>query len=277
MMNKESFAATDVSESMLRIIESAPQVKRRSQFFLWSQGDIQRWIPHKLLVCGAYERVSQDLVFDVFNSVPLPEGSLAGLIDRREVLLSALLRAWRQGRMQPCCVDLTELPSLPDASLALVQGGYTQVLVHGLCRPGRPDDLESIFVLSAPAQRYNEAELQALEMLLPCLHLTYQRVHQTERQMDTWPGNAPGAGMAPRPSAAQRMITDREREILCWVRDGMNNHQIADKLGISNLTVKNHIQKILRKLGAANRAQAVAKAMTLNALNGGSAQEQALR
>jgi DNA-binding NarL/FixJ family response regulator len=31
--------------------------------------------------------------------------------------------------------------------------------------------------------------------------------------------------------------------------------------------VKNHIQKILRKLGAANRAQAVAKAMTMNALS----------
>jgi len=59
-------------------------------------------------------------------------------------------------------------------------------------------------------------------------------------------------------------ITSREREILQWVRDGLSNQQISEKLGISALTVKNHVQKILRKLGAANRAQAVAKAMTMN-------------
>ncbi len=60
-------------------------------------------------------------------------------------------------------------------------------------------------------------------------------------------------------------LTDREREILLWVRGGLSNQQIGEKLGISALTVKNHVQKILRKLGAANRAQAVAVAMTMNA------------
>ena len=30
---------------MLRIVESAPEVNRRSQFFLWCQGDLQRWLP----------------------------------------------------------------------------------------------------------------------------------------------------------------------------------------------------------------------------------------
>jgi DNA-binding CsgD family transcriptional regulator len=45
----------------------------------------------------------------------------------------------------------------------------------------------------------------------------------------------------------------------------MSNQQIGVKLGISALTVKNHVQKILRKLGASNRAQAVAIAMSLNA------------
>ena len=69
-------------------------------------------------------------------------------------------------------------------------------------------------------------------------------------------------GVALRPSP----ITEREREILVWVRDGLSNQQISEKLGISALTVKNHVQKILRKLGAANRAQAVAKAMSMNAL-----------
>ena len=50
------------------------------------------------------------------------------------------------------------------------------------------------------------------------------------------------------------------------MREGKSNQQIGDQLGISVLTVKNHVQKILRKLGASNRAQAVAMAMTQNLL-----------
>ena len=56
------------------------------------------------------------------------------------------------------------------------------------------------------------------------------------------------------------------QQVLCWVRDGMNNQEIGVQLGIGPLTVKNHVQKILRKLGAANRAQAVARAMNMNLL-----------
>jgi DNA-binding NarL/FixJ family response regulator len=94
--------------------------------------------------------------------------------------------------------------------------------------------------------------------------MAFQRVCVTERQMSQVRSGAASSvpGGAPRPSP----ITEREREILIWVRDGLSNQQISEKLGISALTVKNHVQKILRKLGAANRAQAVAKAMSMNAL-----------
>jgi DNA-binding CsgD family transcriptional regulator len=59
------------------------------------------------------------------------------------------------------------------------------------------------------------------------------------------------------------MITSREIEILQWVRDGKSNHEIGDILAISPLTVKNHVQKILKKLKVQNRAQAVARGISL--------------
>jgi DNA-binding CsgD family transcriptional regulator len=102
-------------------------------------------------------------------------------------------------------------------------------------------------------------------MLLPCLHVAYQRVSATERQMVS--GRSMSSSAPGNPYQRTIPITEREREILLWVRDGLSNQQISEKLGISALTVKNHVQKILRKLGAANRAQAVAKAMTMNALS----------
>jgi DNA-binding NarL/FixJ family response regulator len=50
------------------------------------------------------------------------------------------------------------------------------------------------------------------------------------------------------------------------VREGKSNPQIGLHLGISPLTVKNHVQKLLHKLGATNRAQAVAIAMAQHLL-----------
>jgi DNA-binding CsgD family transcriptional regulator len=62
------------------------------------------------------------------------------------------------------------------------------------------------------------------------------------------------------------VLTAREREILKWIHLGKSNIEIAIILKISSLTVKNHVQKILRKLNVQNRTQAAGKAMALRIL-----------
>lgn len=54
-------------------------------------------------------------------------------------------------------------------------------------------------------------------------------------------------------------LTAREREVLLHLATGATNAQIAHSLVISEDTVKSHLQKIFRKLGASNRSAAVAK------------------
>ncbi len=54
-------------------------------------------------------------------------------------------------------------------------------------------------------------------------------------------------------------LTDREREILAALAQGMTNQQLADALKISLNTVKFHLKNLYGKLGVDNRAQAVAK------------------
>jgi len=56
-------------------------------------------------------------------------------------------------------------------------------------------------------------------------------------------------------------LTPREMEILDHIARGYINKQIADKLSISEQTVKNHMSSILRKLDASDRTQAVVLAM----------------
>jgi DNA-binding CsgD family transcriptional regulator len=51
-------------------------------------------------------------------------------------------------------------------------------------------------------------------------------------------------------------LTSREREVLALLATGATNLHIADRLVVSESTVKWHVKRILRKLGAANRAEA---------------------
>ncbi|MBD2864147.1 hypothetical protein IDH45_19375 [Paenibacillus sp. IB182363] len=73
------------------------------------------------------------------------------------------------------------------------------------------------------------------------------------------------------PAGAQQALTPREREVLSLVLRGMSNLEIAAKLYISAHTVKNHVTKILDKLGVSDRTQALAKIYgnRLNAASGG--------
>jgi DNA-binding CsgD family transcriptional regulator len=53
------------------------------------------------------------------------------------------------------------------------------------------------------------------------------------------------------------VLTARQQEIIKWVRQGKTNAEIGDIMGISAFTVKNHLQKIFKRLQVNNRAQAV--------------------
>lgn len=61
-----------------------------------------------------------------------------------------------------------------------------------------------------------------------------------------------------------RVISDRERQILQLTADGLSNRDIAERLGVSPLTVKSHLNRIGRRLGNGDRANLV-----LLALRGG--------
>ena len=54
-----------------------------------------------------------------------------------------------------------------------------------------------------------------------------------------------------------KTLTPRQSEVLSYVAEGMSNKQIAYKMGVSEATVKLHINALLRAVGATNRTQAV--------------------
>lgn len=60
-----------------------------------------------------------------------------------------------------------------------------------------------------------------------------------------------------RPSPLLATLTDRERQVVALVADGMSNTEIAFQLTLSPLTVKAHANHAMTKLGARDRAQLV--------------------
>jgi DNA-binding NarL/FixJ family response regulator len=94
----------------------------------------------------------------------------------------------------------------------------------------------------------------------------------TRRLIDSLAGRG-AAGMSPSPAAGSATsrrgpagrsaagdlsrLTEREREVLCLVAEGLSNDEIAGRLFLSPLTTKTHVSRILTKLEARDRAQLV--------------------
>ena len=66
-----------------------------------------------------------------------------------------------------------------------------------------------------------------------------------------------GRGRSATPPAVADQLTDREREVLVLVAEGLSNDEIAARLVISPATAKTHVSRTMIKLGARDRAQLV--------------------
>ena len=76
----------------------------------------------------------------------------------------------------------------------------------------------------------------------------------------------PGPSPARDPADLVEELTPRETEVLQLLADGLTNKAIAQRLGISDHTVKFHVNAVLGKLGAQSRTEAVVRASRLGLL-----------
>ena len=69
-----------------------------------------------------------------------------------------------------------------------------------------------------------------------------------------------------RPSRTTEALSGREQEVLKLVTEGLSNKEIAQSLGISPSTVKNHLRNIMEKLHVRNRVEAAIRFLNGNGL-----------
>ncbi|MBN1836764.1 MAG: response regulator transcription factor [Spirochaetales bacterium] len=83
--------------------------------------------------------------------------------------------------------------------------------------------------------------------------------HGGELALETTEGTVEENQNAPEPADWVRFLSHREKEILKQLLEGFKNRQIAERLFISEQTVKNHLHTIYSKMGVSTRFQAIKK------------------
>jgi transcriptional regulator EpsA len=243
-------------ESLLLNLEGALRVRARHQLFSWTQGALQNLIAHDLLVCALCHDGSALRYVDSFSIAPIEPAHFSELFRHDASLVPAIFKAWEENQCQPVILDVGNGSPYAGGALAreLARLGASGIVAHGTHdAAGR---VASLYTFACRTGAAGPRQAYRAERVVPFLHAAWMRTQVN------W--QAQGHGVK-RTEAG--LVTVREREVLEWIYRGKSNIEVGMILGISPLTVKNHVQKILRKLDVLNRTQAVGKALALHILN----------
>lgn len=247
-------------EELRRYYDAIAQAEMaRSHFdvLVWLRGDIQRYLPHDIMLTAWGNFETGDIQHDV---VSVLEGVRSEAF--RQVMLSPMLvqlfRRWSVGGYKPFSIkfgtngfwqtkNISELDPFNSAFRAM-----RAAVVHGII--DKRTSANCLYIALRTRPQFTEAELCAMTMLIPY-------VDAALRQVTLMPHQLPSHGSNPslqRPPL-EYGLSKRELEVLRWVRHGKTNPEIGRIMNLSEFTVKNHLQRIFRKLDVSNRAQAIGK------------------
>lgn len=258
--------SADDQKRYFALVEEALAVRRHFDFLLWLQGGVQHFLPHEIMLAAWGDLRLGLIAHDIVSALPGVRTQRASVASVSP-LLSGLFKRWIELKRKPFAVAVGEGGfELDEGALDSDLGGALKdvrsALVHGICdERGRHDCL---YVLFSSNVVHGEGARAMIEILLPYLDTALRQVPQLRieavevEELATAPGETVDHG-----------LTEREIQIMTWVKAGKTNQEIGMILDISAFTVKNHLKRIFRKLAVYNRMQAVAKfeAVSLNGAN----------
>jgi DNA-binding NarL/FixJ family response regulator len=147
-------------------------------------------------------------------------------------------------------VRIGEAPQSFEVAIITATGKMIRVAVSVVVVLGPQIGEYTLVYLMTPMHRRRRAD-EAIDRLLAQANLPGVTV----------PGTPLPTGAEQRGSSKQPHLTRRQLEVLLLLAEGKRSGEIAEELNISVHTVRTHIQGILRTLGAANRLEAVSRAL----------------
>ena len=252
-------------KSFLNIVDETAKVTRHYELFLLLQNEVQHFIPHQILISAWGDFHGSRPTLDVISAI---QGVRTAQINECgiEYALKDLHARWVDGGRRPMLLDNTDADSITfsscnpsicacasnDCALNAALRQMRSVLVHGV--RNERDDLDSLYVALNPVSVKNgqsaEHFFSLIDPVIAQIDVAFRKVAALK-----FASTAAGKNGQRRPDN----LSAREQEIVRWIAEGKTNTEIAAILSISSFTVKNHAQRIFRKLDATNRTEAVAK------------------
>jgi transcriptional regulator EpsA len=220
---------------------------------VWMQGDLQRYLPHDLLIAAWGNFSTGNIRHDVVSimagvrSVPSNDAIVSPFLTR-------LFEQWiANARKAYVCSGgaLAQLVHTTDQSNLLGEAlrETTSALVHGIKDERGSHDC--LYVAFTGRGNFTQTDCDTLTQVLPYIdHALRQVEHLPHQSASAAAGRLVAQQLAP--------LSPREQEVLRWIAMGKTNDEIGSILELSIYTVKNNVQRVLRKLNVSNRAQAVA-------------------
>jgi transcriptional regulator EpsA len=251
-----AFGLTEEEQARyLRVVADSLQIRRHYQLFLWLQGELQAFLPHEILVSAWGNFSEPRLHLDIVSSLP---GVRTAELSRCDIngVVQALHQRWVKAGRLPVLLSAADIAATfkpgCNCSIHCALRAMRSIVVHGVRdERGSPECLYVALHIGSPALgRPRERFMSLVDALIAPVDIAFRKI-----------------GMLPTPNvrSARKAKGDwldlsiREQEILDLVCSGNTNVEIATTLSISPFTVKNHVQRIFRKIGASNRTEAAAK------------------
>ena len=249
----------DDRDKFLQIIKEAARIKSHRELFQLMQSEsIQFCIPHQILISAWGDLDGPPLHYDIVSALP---GLRAGQLNCRTIddLLQELYKRWLSHGRQPLLLNSTTdarlAYSLCNCALHKFLQNDWWLLVHGLIdlRDGNVSLYLALNAGSITSGQSIEDFCARVDPLITQIDIAFRRIAGLKFPRSANPECRSAAGA----------LSAREEQVLMAVSEGKTNTEISDYLDISACTVKNHLQKIMQKLNAANRTEAVAKRLQM--------------
>jgi transcriptional regulator EpsA len=227
-------------------------IGRHVELLAWLN-EAQDFLPHQVLIAAWGDFQRGNVKTEVISQ-------LAGLRAAQwrgctlDDVLCAAHGQWIRGGREPLVLDARTAAALRKpcrCALHAALHGLQPLVVHGVRdKLSNCDSLYIVLDACGALPPGGRGRFVALAHLLLCqFDIVWRRLAAS--RLDCLPA-----------ADVMRLPCDlsaRECEILASVSRGSTNHDIAEALDISLFTVKNHLKRIFRKIGASNRTQAAAR------------------
>lgn len=244
--------------TFFKVVEDSLTIRSHQDLFHWLHDDVQEFVPHDVLI-AAWGDFSLGLIhLDIISYLP---GLRTTEVQHQEMVpfLRKAFAQWMESDRKAISFELTDnhFRTSPKKS----GNGFDKALSHmsGALVQGMKDERgrhDCLYVALSATPQFSPSTVESIELLLPYLDAALRKVtHLPEQRFAN--GDTVVAGVTER-EIEEHDLSEREVEIMRWVCLGKTNHEIGKILDISAFTVKNHLQRIFRKMDVINRAQAVA-------------------